>query len=105
MIDLKDSFSFCHMYWRLYINFYVQAGQFDKAKPHLRTLANEMAQYMKFYDSLRADRRQALFSQDYQATVSGIRELTRIAGTMNDPDFANEMQQILGPYTTQQIQD
>ena len=112
-MDILDQFfvAFPHMNFPftprtlVYMNFYVQAGQFDKAKPHLRTLANEMAQYMEFYDSLKPDRRQALFSQDFQATVSGIRELLRISNNLNDPDFANEMQGILGPYTAQQIQD
>ena len=112
-VDILDKFfeAFPHMNFPygprslVYMSYYIQAGAPDKAIPHLRTTANELAQYMEFYESLRNDRRQRIFGQDYQATQSGIRELLRMSKSVNDEAFAAEMQELLGPYSAQRVQD
>ena len=112
-IDINDKFfqAFPHMNFPftarslVYINFYIQAGEFEKAKAPLRTLANELAQYVVFYDSLKPDRRDAIFRNDYQVTVQGVQEILRVSKQMNDDAFATEIEEILGQYSAQQLQD
>jgi len=112
-IDITDKFfeGFPHMNFPftartlVYINFYVQAGALDKAKVPLRTLANELAQYIQFYDSLKPDRRDAVFGNDYPVAVQGVQELLRVSNQLNDAAFATEIEAILGQYTTQDLQN
>jgi hypothetical protein len=111
-VEMLDAFftGFPHMNFPftartlVYLNFYVQAGAPDKAKPHLRTLANEFVDFMEFYDSLDQQELQ-IFSNDYNATVQGVQELLRIAQRLNDDAFASEMQEILSNYTVQNLQN
>ncbi|HJW30174.1 MAG TPA: hypothetical protein VJ508_13120, partial [Saprospiraceae bacterium] len=81
-----------------HINIYIRAGAFDKAKTHIRILANECAQYMKFYDSLDQDDLKSGFSMDYRLTNSAISEILKISKNLKDDTFAKEMDTLLGPY-------
>src|SRR5687768_15391976 len=49
-----------------HINIYIRAQALDKAKQHMRILANEMAEYMEFFNSLDDDDLKAGFSLDYR---------------------------------------
>ena len=112
-IEITDKFfeAFPHMNFPftartlVYINFYNQAREYDKAKPHLRTLANELAQFMVFYDSISADALQAGFKSDYDITVSGIQEILRMSAQFGDDDFMAEMEGILGPYSIENLRN
>lgn len=86
-----------------HINIYVRAGAFDKAKTHLRTLANEMAEYMAFYDSIDEDDLKSGFMMDYRLTTNVISEMLKLSKTLNDDAFAKEMESLLGPYNTSPV--
>ncbi|HUR31864.1 MAG TPA: hypothetical protein VMZ69_10565, partial [Saprospiraceae bacterium] len=83
-----------------HINIYIKAGAFDKAKHHMRILANEMAEYMEFFNSLDDEDLSAGFNLDYRLSNNAIDEILKSSKTLNDDAFAQEMEALLGPYTT-----
>ncbi|MDX1406932.1 MAG: DUF2723 domain-containing protein, partial [Saprospiraceae bacterium] len=113
VVDLTDKYfeAFPHMNFPydartlVHIDFYMKAGKNEKAKEHLRILAPEMADFMEFYDSLSPDDLQAGFENDYALTVQAVQQILNMANQMNDPAFAQEMQEVLGSYALQQVKD
>ncbi|MDX1478135.1 MAG: DUF2723 domain-containing protein, partial [Saprospiraceae bacterium] len=113
VVDLTDQYfeAFPHMNFPydartlVHIDFYMKAGENEKAKEHLRILAPEMADFMAFYDSLSPDDLQAGFENDYALTVQAVQQILNMARQMNDPAFEQEMQGILGNYALQQLKD
>lgn len=85
-----------------HINIYIRAQALDKAKHHMRILANEMADYMEFFNSLDDDDLAAGFSLDYRLSNNAVSEILKISKTLNDEAFAKEMESLLGPYATNQ---
>jgi len=104
-IQLADKYfeAFPHMNFQfdintLYmLNIYDGAGAKDKAKPHIKTLAIEMADYMEFYESLSA-RDKTSFQGDIgktQQTMQGLMEFTNRPGY---EDIKNEIMTMFSPY-------
>src|SRR5688500_10175686 len=83
-----------------HINIYIKAGAMDKAKHHMRILANEMAEYMEFFNSLDDEDLTAGFSLDYRLSNNAISEILKVSQTLNDEAFAQEMEALLGPYNS-----
>ncbi len=83
-----------------HINVYVRTGAYDKAKEHMRILAKEMAENMEFFNSLDEDDLKAGFNLDWRLTGNAISEILKGSKTMNDEAFAQEMENIVGPYNT-----
>jgi hypothetical protein len=81
-----------------HINIYIKAGAMDKAKYHMRILANELADNMEFFDSLDDDDLQSGFNLDWRLSSNAISEILKVSKTMKDDAFAQEMESILGPY-------
>ena len=112
-IDVTDTYfeAFPHMNFPytartlVYIRPYVQTGEFEKAKQHLRILANELAQFIEFYDSLKAEDLQAGLQNDYDLTVSGIQQVLNLSKQVSDEAFATEIEGVLGQYSMQNIQN
>jgi len=87
-----------------FINILVSVGEFDEAKKHMRILANESDQYMRFYESLDNDDFVS-FQQDMSYTLRGISDILNLAQNVQDPAFNNEMKELLSSYTnTQQVE-
>lgn len=107
-IELTDAYfkGFPHMNFPYdarvlpHINVYVRAGAMDKAKEHMRILANECIEWIKFYDSLDPSDLQAGFSLDQRLTNNAVSEILRISKMMKDDAFAKEMEASLGPYAS-----
>jgi hypothetical protein len=108
-IELTDAFftGFPHMNFPYdarvlpHINVYIRAGATDKAKHHLRILAIEAADYMEFFDSIDEDDLKAGFMLDYRLTNNAVSEVLKISKTLKDDAFAQEMESILGPYSSE----
>lgn len=83
-----------------HINIYIRAGALDKAKEHIRILAQQSKEYMVFFDSLDEDDLKAGFNLDYRLANSAINEILKVSKTMKDDAFAQEMDALLGPYKT-----
>ena len=87
-----------------FINILVRAGEFEEAKKHLRILAKESDQYMKFYESLDNDDMSS-FEQDMGYYVRGITDILRLSRELQDPDFDKEMNDLLGQYSSRPVRD
>ena len=83
-----------------HINVYVRAGAMDKAKQHLRLLANRCVENMIFFDSLDEDDLKAGFSLDQRLTASAISEILKVSKQVKDDAFAQEMESQLSPYAS-----
>ena len=87
-----------------HINIYIQAKAYDKAKKHIRILAEETADWMQFFDSLTEEEIQAGFMNDYQLANSTAQQILQISPTLNDPSFTQEMKNLLEPYRAQPVE-
>ena len=88
-----------------HINVYIRAGALDKAKEHIRKLANRSVENMIFFDSLDEDDLKAGFSLDERLTSSAISEILKVSKTMKDEAFAQEMETLLSPYSSSPVQE
>lgn len=110
-IALTDKFfeAFPHMNFPydvrslIHINFYLQAGDKERAKKHLNILAPELADWMEFYESISDEDLEAGFDTDYRQTLSAIQEIFRMADQIGDEAFKTEMQNLLGAYSAQNL--
>lgn len=87
-----------------FINVLARAGEYEDAKKHLRILAEETAQYMRFYASLDNDEMTS-FEQDMSFYLRGANDVLRLSKDVKDPDFAKEMEDLLGQYSSTPIRD
>jgi hypothetical protein len=87
-----------------FINVLVRAGEYEEAKKHLRILANESSQYMKFFESLDNDEMTS-FEQDMGFYMRGITDVLRLSKELQDPDFDKEINDLLGSYAVNPIRD
>jgi len=79
------------------ISIYVNAGETEKAKTHLRILANNMHEYVQFFESIDPDVIQSSFSFEYSSTMRGISDVLNMA-RLTDQSFSDEIKSLLGPY-------
>jgi hypothetical protein len=88
-----------------HINIYIQAGEYEKARKHMRILANNVVDYMEFFNSLSQEDIEAGFDLDYRLTRSSIQEIGRVSKQLDDPAFAEEIQNLLEPYLVNQTRN
>jgi hypothetical protein len=111
VIEMSDQFfeAFPHMNFPydartlIHINFYVQVGAKEKAIEHLSILGPELADWMEFYESIDPEVREAGFRTEYQQTVGAVQEILRMADELGDETFKARMQEILGPYSAENL--
>lgn len=82
-----------------YLSMYAQAGQIEKAKPHIRILAAEFADIMKFHRSLDTDELEQSFSQDSRIIPSYSKQLLDFVKAQGkDEALTKEISDLLNPY-------
>jgi len=81
----------------LFINLYLQAGEVDKAKEHIKILAEEVRQRLDFYSSLDPSllEGQRQFATEAREYANAQAELNRILEQIKDEAFSNEIKGIL----------
>jgi len=110
-VDLADKYfeGFPHMNFPYspfvmpFISVYLSAGENEKAKTHLRILSTQMAEEMRFYESIDPATLNSSFSSDYRHNLSSIPQAISVANRLDDPAFATEIQNLLGAYSTREI--
>ncbi|NND05117.1 MAG: DUF2723 domain-containing protein [Saprospiraceae bacterium] len=111
-VDLVDKFfeAFPHMnfpYDAKILNtlrIYEQANAYDKAKPHIEILADEMEEYLRFYRSLSQEDLSAGFKPDQNTALRQVvPELKRLAQSKGDTEFLNELNARFEPYQVSNI--
>jgi len=81
-----------------FISVLTRAKEYEEAKKHMRILAEETEQYMRFYNSLDdADFKQ--FQQEMSFSMRAIDDLIRTSQQVEDPAFAKEISDKLGKYS------
>ena len=81
-----------------FLNTYVRAGEFEKAKKHLRILAQESADFLDFYESIDPDVVASSFQVDLPRRQNAVANIFVLANTMKDQAFSAEMEELLGKY-------
>lgn len=81
---------------------YLQAGDYEKAKPHLEILANELADRMEFYTSLDEETLKSSYEDDYDLTRQTMQNVLSDVSRNNDEAFLQELEALFGPYVQKQ---
>lgn len=106
-VNLTDKFfeAFPHMNFPYdasitpFINIYLRSQEYDKAKEHLRILANETKQYLDFYDSIDPEIVQSSFRTDYSYRNRAAQSIMSYINVIPDDQFKQEMTGLLSKYT------
>jgi hypothetical protein len=84
-----------------FIDGYVAAGAYDKAKPHIKILADNLLQNLKFYNSIDADTRDQTFGSDYVRDMQTKDQLLEVVKRAGDTALQTELEQKFAPYKLQ----
>ena len=85
-----------------YLDAYMQAGAYEKAKKHITILADNLAANLKFYNSLPQEERSNTFAQDFQSDMQTKEQLMALVMRANDPAMLAELEKKLGAYKVEQ---
>jgi len=80
-----------------FIEILIDAGDVEAGKKHCRILAEELAQRIHFYDSL-DDADFTSYKQDFGYALKGVSDVIEFSRKVNDPEFRQEMEQLVGEY-------
>lgn len=80
-----------------FINILIEVKDFESAKKHLRILAEETRQYIRFYESQTNKDVFESFRQDYEYRMGAAQDVIDSAKKIEDPAFSKEMSDMLGP--------
>lgn len=105
-IDLIDKYfeafphkNFPYDYRAFYmIGVYLQAEEYEKAKPHLEILANETAEHLKFYFSLDPVDLESSFDTDYRLADRTMNDILDAVKRSGDTEFENQLKSMFEPY-------
>ena len=80
------------------IGVYLQAGQYDKAKPHLEILADEIRDRMEFYTSLDQETLSLSYNDEYRFTDQIMESMVGDAQRSKDDEFVKRLEELFKPY-------
>ena len=80
------------------IGVYLQAEEYEKAKPHLEILANETAEHLKFYFSLDPSDLESSFDTDYRLADRTMNDILDAVKRSGDTEFENQLKSLFEPY-------
>jgi hypothetical protein len=104
-VDVLDTYfkgfpnmNFTYDYNSFYlITTYVQADAYDKAKPHIETLAKNTIENLKFYKSIGVDINSG-FKQDYMINLRTMKDMIDLVTKAGDTNYAQQLQSQFDPY-------
>jgi len=85
-----------------FLDVLVQADAYEKAKPHLRILAEETADHMEFYFSIGDDIERG-FEQDFSSTVRTKDQILQTVQQAGDEEFLNELKELFAPFEVENL--
>ena len=86
-----------------FISVLINAKDFESAKKHLRILAQETTQYLRFYESQPDQEVFDAFGNDYQYRLSAASDVIENASKVEDPAFKKEMEALMQPFLKDSI--
>jgi Protein of unknown function (DUF2723) len=95
----NNNFRYDFNTWYL-LDVMVRSSAMDKAKPHIKQLATNMAEDLKFYQSIGKDAADAGFNREQIMTSRAKDQLVNSVTKSGDAAFLAEIQKILGPFGT-----
>ncbi|MEL6922620.1 MAG: DUF2723 domain-containing protein, partial [Bacteroidota bacterium] len=83
----------------------IQAGGYDKAKPHIKELALETADHLEFFYSLDPEDLEAGFAQDFSLYNRAKDDMLRVLAQQGDTAFEDEIKALLEPYNVDRLKN
>ncbi len=87
------------------ISVYLEADAYDKAKPHMEILANETADYLRFYNSISPNVLNSSFETDYLLAMRTKDDLVKDAAQNQDEEFANRLREMFAPFEYEEVEN
>ena len=84
------------------LSVYLQAEEYDKAKPHLEILAEEIRDHMEYYTSLDPETVASSYSEDFRLNESLIETILGDVERFNDEEFKKRLEDMFNPYRSSQ---
>ena len=81
-----------------FIQMYYQSGEMEKAKKHMRTLAEVSAGRLAFFDTLDENTRDVSFRREYVLALRAANNIMNEVSRLNDHAFTDEMINMLGTW-------
>ncbi|NNF32850.1 MAG: DUF2723 domain-containing protein [Saprospiraceae bacterium] len=85
-----------------FINILIRGKDFENAKKQMRILAEETRQWLDFYSSLDNDDLMS-FESDMSSSLEAVRIISLLSQRVEDPAFAQEMNELLSAYNIQNM--
>ena len=82
---------------------YIQAGAYDKAKKHIQILAGNLLANLKFYNSLDAADKNGTFQRDFMQDLQTKEQLIRLVETAGDAAYKQELDKMFAAYKIEQM--
>ncbi|WP_235299605.1 glycosyltransferase family 117 protein [Portibacter marinus] len=79
-----------------FIQIYFRAGEMEKAKKHMRILAEVSAERLAFFDTLDEETRDGSFRREYVLALKAANQILQDVDKLGDPNFATEMRNLVG---------
>lgn len=100
------NFNFPYDYQTAYmLNVYIQAGAYDKAKPHIEILAQNLADELNFYSSVSPRILQSSFAQQQRYAQNAATTLLSFVQQADDQETLQKLQALFGAYLNTQPND
>ncbi len=87
------------------VQVYIQAGQYEKAKPHIKTLADETLQQLAFFYSLNQDDLNSSFKNEFDLFNNLKEDMIRTVSRAGDTEFETELRQMFEAYRIQNTEN
>ncbi len=88
-----------------FINVLISGKETEEAEKHLRILATETYQKLKFFDSLDEEDLQQGFTREYGFSIRAVSEILQAAQRLGKPELLEEMNALLKEYDISRIQN
>ena len=97
--DMNFEYNFDSYYM---LSLYLQAGAYEKAKPHMRVLADRTVDRLEYFSSLSPDILNSSYSSDQQRDLYVARGLVTLAGQAGDTELQERFQALFSGFIPEQ---
>jgi hypothetical protein len=95
------NFAYDYRTWPM-IGVYLQSNAYDKAKPHIETLAKNTADNLEYYLSLSEEIIESSYRSETMLSYNTMESIVQEVSRRNDPAFLKQIQDLFAPYLVQE---
>jgi hypothetical protein len=88
-----------------FIQMYIQAKEFEKAKKHMRIMGQNAAERLVFFDTLDENTRDGSFRREYILALRAANNILNQVDFVQDQQFATEMQNLLNSWSLEGLRN